>query len=62
MATLPGVGVAYKLIEALYSEFGRKEELTGEFLDLVALGMVADVASLVGDARYLLQLGLQATT
>ncbi|MBN1486143.1 MAG: hypothetical protein JW981_00795, partial [Anaerolineae bacterium] len=30
------------------------------FLDLVALGIVADVASQVGDARYLLQLGLEA--
>ena len=58
LATLPGVGVAYKLIEGLYTEFGRKEELT-EFLDLVALGLVADVASLMGDARYLLQLGLR---
>jgi len=58
LATLPGVGAAYKLMEALYAEFGREEDLT-EFLDLVALGLVADVANLVGDARYLLQLGLR---
>jgi single-stranded-DNA-specific exonuclease len=58
LATLPGVGVAYKLIEALYSEVGHEDELE-EFLDLVALGLVADVASLVRDARYLLQLGLK---
>jgi single-stranded-DNA-specific exonuclease len=30
------------------------------FLDLVALGIVADIALLYGDARYLLQLGLAA--
>jgi single-stranded-DNA-specific exonuclease len=30
-----------------------------EYLDLVALGIVADVASLIGDTRYLLQLGLR---
>ena len=58
LATLPGVGAAYKLIEALYAEFSREEQ-TGQFLDLVALGIVADVAELAGDARYLLQLGLE---
>lgn len=55
--TLPGVGVAYKLIEALYGKANRHDELT-QFLDLVALGIVADVAPQVGDARYLLQRGL----
>lgn len=55
--TLPGVGVAYKLIEALYDKANRHDELR-QFLDLVALGIVADVAPQVGDARYLLQRGL----
>ncbi len=58
LATLPGVGAAYKLIEALYAEFGREEQAS-QFLDLVALGIVADVAELAGDARYLLQRGLE---
>lgn len=54
--TLPGVGCAYKLIEAVYDACGRGEP---EFLlDLVALGIVADVATQTGDARYLLQRGL----
>lgn len=57
LGTLPGVGVAYKLVEALYEEVGRTAELES-FLDLVALGIVADVALLQGDARYLLQRGL----
>ncbi len=55
--TLPGVGAAYKLIEALYHEAGRAEQVD-QFLDLVALGIVADVVVVVDDARYLLQRGL----
>ena len=52
---LPGVGVAYKLIEALYSDLDLNPEI---FLDLVALGIVSDVAHQAGDTRYLLQKGL----
>ena len=57
LSTLPGVGVAYKLVEALYQNAG----LAGDeavYLDLVALGIVADVAEGIGDTRYLLQRGL----
>ena len=59
---LPGVGVAYKLAEAIL------EERTGEpangritkedLLDLVTLGMIADLAPLVDENRYLVQIGL----
>lgn len=56
---LPGVGVAYKLIEALYALAGRAGE-ERRLLDLVALGIVADVAHQRHDTRYLLQLGLDA--
>ena len=58
LATLPGVGVAYKLAEALCERAGAEEP--GEYLDLVALGIVADIALLRGDTRYLLQRGLRA--
>ncbi len=51
LGTLPGVGVAYKLAEALAPDASRS-------LDLVALGIVADVALQTGDSRYLLQRGL----
>ncbi|MCS7089053.1 MAG: single-stranded-DNA-specific exonuclease RecJ [Thermoflexales bacterium] len=51
---LPGVGVAYKLVEAL---LGAKE--AAPLLDLVALGIVADVAWQQGETRYLLQRGLE---
>jgi single-stranded-DNA-specific exonuclease len=56
---LPGVGVAYKLTQSLLARVGRAREAEG-LLDLVALGIVADVAIQVADVRYLLQLGLEA--
>jgi len=58
LRTLPGVGVAYKLIEELYHQRGTSESCQ-HYLDLVALGIVADVADQCGDTRYLLQLGLE---
>ncbi|MEO6725701.1 MAG: DHH family phosphoesterase, partial [Blastocatellia bacterium] len=50
---LPGVGVAYELILALTD--GRNCD---ELLDLVALGIVADVAEQKKETRYLLQRGI----
>jgi single-stranded-DNA-specific exonuclease len=58
LAALPGVGVAYKLAEALFRRASRSE-LARPLLDLTALGIVADVALLKGDTRWLLQKGLQ---
>lgn len=58
LRTLPGVGVAYKLIQELFRLMGREGE-ERDLLDLVALGIVADVATQIDDARYLLQLGLE---
>lgn len=57
LAGLPGAGVAYKLAEALYRRAGREDEVEA-FLDLVALGIVADLAAVTQDTRYLLQKGL----
>lgn len=54
MATLAGVGVAYQLARAL------DPTVADQALDLVALGLVADVTTLTGDARYLVQRGLEA--
>ncbi len=53
---LPGVGVAYKLIEALAAE---DDGDCDALLDLVALGIVADVMLQMDDTRYLLQRGLE---
>jgi single-stranded-DNA-specific exonuclease len=59
LVSLPGVGVAYKLLEALFERAGHPGEAI-HYLDLVALGIVADLALQIRDARYLLQRGLKA--
>ncbi len=60
LANLAGVGVAYKLAEALFEQNAiRKTQLT-DLLDLVALGLIADVALLKGETRSLAQKGIQA--
>ncbi|MBM3143955.1 MAG: single-stranded-DNA-specific exonuclease RecJ [Chloroflexi bacterium] len=73
LSTLPGVGVAYKLVEELYDRLsfdtaqdkshttdrGQPSAIGSRYLDLVALGIVADVALQTGEARYLLQRGLE---
>lgn len=56
---LPGVGTAFKLVEGLYDWYGLQADLP-QFLDLVALGIVADVAVQRRDTRHLLQRGLIA--
>ncbi len=57
LSHLPGVGVAYKLAEALFQRLNRGGECE-QYFDLAALGIVADLAVLQGDTRYLLQRGL----
>ncbi len=60
LATLAGVGVAYKLAEELIARFPSASCSPTSLLDLVALGLVADLAILKGDTRYLVQKGLAA--
>jgi single-stranded-DNA-specific exonuclease len=57
---LSGVAVAYKLVEALYETLPDipQNPLT-DLLDLVAVGLIADLVQLSGDCRYLAQLGIQ---
>lgn len=51
---LAGVGVAFKVVTALL------EEVPTEFLDLVAIGTIADMVSLTDENRVLVKLGLEA--
>ncbi|NEO84640.1 MAG: single-stranded-DNA-specific exonuclease RecJ [Spirulina sp. SIO3F2] len=56
---LSGVGVAYKFMEALYEAFpGVPSQPLEELLDLVAIGLIADLVKLQGDCRYLAQQGI----
>jgi len=57
---LAGVGLAFKLAQALFAEMEAPSSVTEEdLLDLVALGTVADVAPLVDENRELVARGLQ---
>jgi single-stranded-DNA-specific exonuclease len=55
---LAGVGVAYKVMQALMTSLGKEAHLD-EFMDLVAIGTVADMVPLVRENRYLVRRGLQ---
>src|SRR6266571_590787 len=55
---LAGVGVAFKLVHALFRERGRESQVAA-FLKVVAIGTVADVAKLVGENRTIVTLGLK---
>jgi single-stranded-DNA-specific exonuclease len=56
---LAGVGIAYKLAEALVSRLEPSDFRLENLLDLVALGTVADLAPLVGENRFLVRRGLR---
>lgn len=60
---LAGVGVSFKLITALLSksklEDRQKQALSNRCLDLVAVGTVADMVSLLGENRLLVKKGLE---
>ena len=56
---LCGVGIAFKLSQALYRAYQRPVEDEMALLDLVAIGTVADVAPLLGENHTLVRLGLQ---
>ncbi|MBO3460667.1 single-stranded-DNA-specific exonuclease RecJ [Aetokthonos hydrillicola Thurmond2011] len=57
---LSGVAVAYKLVEALYQTLPNvPQQPLSDLLDLVAVGLIADLVQLSGDCRYLAQLGIQ---
>ncbi|MBD3882766.1 single-stranded-DNA-specific exonuclease RecJ [Phormidium tenue FACHB-886] len=59
LAHLSGVAVAYKLVEALYKTLPDVPQQPIEtLLDLVAIGLIADLVELTGDCRYLAQRGI----
>ncbi len=56
---LAGVGVAFKLIQGLSEKFSYKKTDVTRYLDLVAVGTVADIVPLRGENRTLVKLGLE---
>lgn len=55
---LAGVGVAFKLVHALFREYGREPQVAA-FMKVVAIGTVADVAKLTGENRTIVAIGLK---
>ena len=56
---LAGVGVAFKLAQALYRSLGQNDAELEEHLDLVAMGTAADIAPLIGENRILTKHGIR---
>lgn len=60
---LSGVGVAFKLADALFRALdfppGRREKILRSMLKMVAVGTVADLVPLTGENRVFARLGLQ---
>jgi len=60
MFHLSGVAVAYKLVEAIYQTLPQvPQQPLEDLMDLVAIGLIADLVQLSGDCRYLAQLGIE---
>jgi single-stranded-DNA-specific exonuclease len=56
---LAGVGVAYRLVQAISQRMvSRPPADPGTYLDLVAIGTVADMVPLLGENRFLVRAGL----
>lgn len=55
---LAGVGVAFKLCQALHKEKYSSDELWSDMLEFVAMGTVADIVPLIGENREIVKKGL----
>jgi single-stranded-DNA-specific exonuclease len=54
---LAGVGVTFKLLQALYKSYDNSLD-PFEYIDLVAVGTIADIVSITSENRYLVKIGL----
>lgn len=55
---LAGVGIVFKLIQALGIQLGLKEEAYLKYLDIVCVGTISDIVPLVDENRVIAKLGL----
>ena len=55
---LAGVGVVFKLIQAIGITLGLKEEEYLKYLDIVCMGTISDIVPLVNENRVIAKLGL----
>lgn len=57
---LAGVGVVFKLIQALCLSINNESTLAYKYLDIVSVGTIADIVPLVDENRILVKYGLEA--
>ena len=55
---LAGVGVVFKLIQAIGIQLGIKEEEYLKYLDIVCVGTISDIVPLINENRVIAKLGL----
>ena len=56
---LAGVGVSFKLIQAISQKLGLEEKEYLKYLDIVAIGTISDIVPLVNENRVITKLGLK---
>ena len=56
---LAGVGVSFKLIQAISQKLGLEEKEYLKYLDIVAIGTISDIVPLVDENRVITKLGLK---
>lgn len=56
---LAGVGVVFKLIQAISKELGLEDKEYLKYLDIVAIGTISDIVPLVDENRVIAKLGLR---
>lgn len=56
---LAGVGVVFKLIQAISKELGLEHKEYLKYLDIVAIGTISDIVPLVDENRVIAKLGLR---
>ena len=56
---LAGVGVVFKLIQAIGIKLGLEEKEYLKYLDLVCIGTISDIVPLVDENRVIAKLGLK---
>ena len=56
---LAGVGVVFKLIQAISIELGLEEKEYLKYLDIVCIGTISDIVPLVDENRVIVKLGLK---
>jgi single-stranded-DNA-specific exonuclease len=56
---LAGVGVAYKLLQAVLMRLGKSDDILKKYIELIAIGSAADIVPLIDENRIFVKMGLE---